>query len=105
MWESLIAITLCYVGAQVCFTLKWPRAAFYSLATAGGVTITMFLALLIANLHKTERWSSLPGDWIIPWPWLSLLLSVGLWTSGCAIVMGWQERRRQTRGSDTTAVS
>lgn len=105
MWESLIAITLCYVGAQVCFTLKWPRPAFYGLATAGGITITMFLALLVANLQQTERWSSLPGDWLIPIPWLSLLVSIGLWTSGCAVIMRWQERRRQNCGVHATHVS
>lgn len=105
MWESLIAITLCYVGAQVCVTVKWPRTAFYSLATAGGMTITMFLALVVANLNHTEQWSSLPGDWVIPWPWLSLLVSVGLWTSGCAVIMRWQELRRQNRYERATPVS
>ena len=105
MWESLIAITLCYVGAQVAVTLKWPRTAFYCLATAGGITITMFLALVVANLNHTEQWSSLPGDWVLPWPWLSLLVSVGLWTGGCVLVMEWQERRRQARDIATTPVS
>ena len=95
MWESLIAITRCYVGPQLCFTVKWPKPALYCLATAGGITITMFLALLVANLHHTEQWSSLPGDWVLPWPWLSRMLSVGLWIGGCAVIMHWQERRRQ----------
>ena len=95
MWESLIAITLCYVGPQVSSTLKWPKLAFYSIATTGGIPITMFLALLVANLQKTERWNSLPGDYMISIPWLSLIVSVGLWTGGCAVIMHWQERRRQ----------
>ena len=103
MWESLIAITLCYVGAQIAFTLKWPRVAFYNLATAGGITISMFLALLVANLQKTEQWSSLPGDWLLPWPWLSLLVSVGLWTALCAVIMHGQERRRHTRNLHANA--
>ena len=105
MWESLIAITLSYVGAQICFTMHWPKPAFYCLATAGGLTITMFLALVVANLQHTEQWTSLPGDWVIPLPWLSLILSVTVWTGLCVVIMHWQERRWQARRRGATPIS